>query len=256
MRKPIAAVGSSLFFAAAPAVVAGVIPYMITRWQTRALIWLPWRILGVLAIAAALPILVQAFARFVTEGRETPAPVAPTERLVVGGTYRYVRNPMYGVVSAPAAVGPTGAVVMKTAAASSPWRLRRDTFTMMRLRFALAWVAILATASGCAGRSTPGGAPPADRNTLTPEEIGQRPFYSVYEAVASLRPNWLILRGFDDAVQVYVDENHVGGVEVLRTIRLPSVAVIRYMDGIQATARYGRDHDQGAILVTTRAAGR
>jgi protein-S-isoprenylcysteine O-methyltransferase Ste14 len=39
--------------------------------------------------------------RFVREGRGTPAPVAPTEELVVGGDYRYVRNPMYvGVVTA------------------------------------------------------------------------------------------------------------------------------------------------------------
>ena len=30
----------------------------------------------------------------------TPAPVAPTERLVVGGVYRYVRNPMYLAVGA------------------------------------------------------------------------------------------------------------------------------------------------------------
>ena len=44
--------------------------------------------------------LVHAFARFVTEGAGTPAPVAPTERLVIGGLYRYVRNPMYLAVIA------------------------------------------------------------------------------------------------------------------------------------------------------------
>jgi protein-S-isoprenylcysteine O-methyltransferase Ste14 len=42
--------------------------------------------------------LVSAFVRFVVEGLGTPAPIAPTEELVVGGLYRYVRNPMYVAV--------------------------------------------------------------------------------------------------------------------------------------------------------------
>jgi protein-S-isoprenylcysteine O-methyltransferase Ste14 len=45
-------------------------------------------------------VLTSAFLRFVREGAGTPAPVAPTERLVVGGLYRYVRNPMYLAVLA------------------------------------------------------------------------------------------------------------------------------------------------------------
>ena len=44
--------------------------------------------------------LVQAFVRFVVEGFGTPAPVVAPERLVVGGVYRYVRNPMYVAVLA------------------------------------------------------------------------------------------------------------------------------------------------------------
>jgi protein-S-isoprenylcysteine O-methyltransferase Ste14 len=36
----------------------------------------------------------------VVEGLGTPAPVASTENLVVGGLYRYVRNPMYLAVAA------------------------------------------------------------------------------------------------------------------------------------------------------------
>ncbi|WP_238580744.1 methyltransferase family protein [Streptomonospora alba] len=40
-----------------------------------------------------------AFARF-TAARGTPAPVAPTEHLVVDGFNRYVRNPMYVALTA------------------------------------------------------------------------------------------------------------------------------------------------------------
>jgi len=47
-----------------------------------------------------VPVLVHAFVRFVREGLGTPMPAAPTENLVVGGLYRYVRNPMYVAVTA------------------------------------------------------------------------------------------------------------------------------------------------------------
>jgi protein-S-isoprenylcysteine O-methyltransferase Ste14 len=58
------------------------------------------RALGAVLIAAGLVVLVHAFVRFVVEGVGTPAPVAPTEHLVVGGLYRHVRNPMYVAVAA------------------------------------------------------------------------------------------------------------------------------------------------------------
>jgi protein-S-isoprenylcysteine O-methyltransferase Ste14 len=99
VRKPSAAAGSALFFAVAPGVVAGLIPYGLTGWETGGEWWLPLRVLGGLLTAAAAAVLVHAFARFVSEGLGTPAPAAPTEHLVVGGLYRYVRNVMYIAVT-------------------------------------------------------------------------------------------------------------------------------------------------------------
>ena len=62
----------------------------------------PWPL--VVAISASLitagaGVLLHAVWRFAVEGRGTPSPTAPTERLVVSGAYRYVRNPMYLAVA-------------------------------------------------------------------------------------------------------------------------------------------------------------
>jgi protein-S-isoprenylcysteine O-methyltransferase Ste14 len=95
-------VGSVLFLVGAPGVVAGLVPWVLTGWEVEEPLpyWLPLRVAGVVLIAVGAVVLLHAFARFVVEGVGTPAPVAPTERLVVGGLYRYVRNPMYLAVAA------------------------------------------------------------------------------------------------------------------------------------------------------------
>jgi protein-S-isoprenylcysteine O-methyltransferase Ste14 len=87
-----AVLGSAVFFFAAPCVVAGLVPWWINGWSEPRF-W-PAAIL----VAAGVVELLRAFARFVREGRGTPAPVAPTEQLVIGGDYRFVRNPMYVAV--------------------------------------------------------------------------------------------------------------------------------------------------------------
>jgi protein-S-isoprenylcysteine O-methyltransferase Ste14 len=88
-------VGTVVFLFLAPGVVAGVIPWLLTRWEVDKALWLPLRLAGGVILATSVGVLLHAFARFVVEGIGTPAPVAPTERLVIGGLYRYVRNPMY-----------------------------------------------------------------------------------------------------------------------------------------------------------------
>jgi protein-S-isoprenylcysteine O-methyltransferase Ste14 len=94
MQRSAAAIGSTLFMALAPGTVAGLVPWWLTGWHGSAW-WPPARVLGGALVLGGGVVLMQAFARFVIEGLGTPAPVAPTEHLVVGGLYRYVRNPMY-----------------------------------------------------------------------------------------------------------------------------------------------------------------
>jgi protein-S-isoprenylcysteine O-methyltransferase Ste14 len=95
MKRIRAAVGSTVFFLLAPGVVAGLIPWWITGWRgSTSVAALPFAA-GVVISTLGLAALVHGFQRFVREGAGTPAPVAPTERLVVGGLYRHVRNPMY-----------------------------------------------------------------------------------------------------------------------------------------------------------------
>jgi protein-S-isoprenylcysteine O-methyltransferase Ste14 len=98
VSKARAAVGTIVFLLVAPGVVAGLVPWLLTEWDTSGPpLWL--HVIGWLAVAAGAAVLLEAFARFVIEGIGTPAPIAPTNELVVGGLYRYVRNPMYLAVA-------------------------------------------------------------------------------------------------------------------------------------------------------------
>jgi len=97
-----AILGSALFFVVAPMMIAGVVPCLVTHWEFQA----PFagveltRVAGIALIIVGLPGLLDSFARFAIQGIGTPAPVAPTENLVVTGLYRYVRNPIYVAVVA------------------------------------------------------------------------------------------------------------------------------------------------------------
>jgi protein-S-isoprenylcysteine O-methyltransferase Ste14 len=95
-----AALGSLVFLVVAPGVAAGLVPWWLTGWDAGE--GVPWPVIGagIVLVAAGAGVLLHAFGRFVVEGIGTPAPVAPPEHLVVGGLYRYVRNPMYLAVGA------------------------------------------------------------------------------------------------------------------------------------------------------------
>ena len=116
MPKTIAILGSALFFVVAPCVVAGLIPWWITRWEFLPPLFglEPTRAIGIALMIAGVPGLVDSFARFALQGLGTPAPIAPTATLVVTGLYRYVRNPIYMSVVA---------VIVGQAVLFGDWRL-------------------------------------------------------------------------------------------------------------------------------------
>jgi protein-S-isoprenylcysteine O-methyltransferase Ste14 len=94
-------IGSAAFFLAAPGVVAGLVPYLLTGWRLQEPLGglTLSRVPGAALILVGLACLVDSFARFAIQGEGTPAPIAPTRHLVVTGAYRHVRNPMYLAVA-------------------------------------------------------------------------------------------------------------------------------------------------------------
>ena len=122
----------------------------------------------------------------------------------------------------------------------------------------LRWLGILLTLAAAACASAGTGGQRTDRNLLTYEQIRETNRQNVYDVVESLRSNWLRERGVTSlqsesaVVQVYLDDNRLGGVANLRAISVIPVRYIRWYDGIAATGRWGLDHGAGVIYVSTR----
>jgi protein-S-isoprenylcysteine O-methyltransferase Ste14 len=96
MRSWRAGIGSAVFFVLAPGTFVGLLPWWITGWRFLAPLpgWLAARVIGATLIVLGVIPVVHAFTEFARAGG-TPAPVAPTQHLVVTGFNRYLRNPMY-----------------------------------------------------------------------------------------------------------------------------------------------------------------
>ena len=102
MTRTRAVLGSLAWLLLAPGGLTLVVPWALTGWRHGAPLvdGEASRWVGAVLVVLGLPVLVEAFARFALVGRGTPVPLLPTERLVVDGFYRRVRNPMYVAVTA------------------------------------------------------------------------------------------------------------------------------------------------------------
>lgn len=112
--------------------------------------------------------------------------------------------------------------------------------------------------------------PPRPRSTpslITTEEIAERAPTAQHaqEIIERLRPQWLRPRRgavsmsgmtTTPAIRVYLNDiRQQGGVDVLRTILRDEVVELRFVNGVDASARYGVDHELGAVLVRTHKRG-
>ena len=90
--------GAAFIFFGGPTIVAGLVPWLLTRWEGDQRL-LALKLLGVVVLVAGGALVLETTTRFALQGRGTPAPWAPPERFVERGSYRFVRSPMYlGVI--------------------------------------------------------------------------------------------------------------------------------------------------------------
>jgi hypothetical protein len=113
---------------------------------------------------------------------------------------------------------------------------------------------LLVGACASAGTGSSGG---VRREVLASDELSDGAPASLYDAIRTLRSEWLNRHGGGSLLQhgdvmVYVDDARLGTSEVLRNIRTDQVVMARYVNPTEAQARFGSDHLFGAILVTMR----
>jgi protein-S-isoprenylcysteine O-methyltransferase Ste14 len=96
MRRSTAAIGTAVYFAGAAGTFAVLVPWLVTGWQFhRPLpLWTVAQVIGGALICLGVVPVVHTFIQFARAGG-TPMPLAPTQRLVVTGFHRYIRNPIY-----------------------------------------------------------------------------------------------------------------------------------------------------------------
>ena len=95
---------------------------------------------------------------------------------------------------------------------------------------------------------------------ITYEELQEQGQYSnLYDVIEVLRPRWLQPQGGPDTftgqqgqVQVHMDGNWLGDVDVLRGLSASGVTSINWIRPLDASSRYGLDHSHGAIVISTR----
>jgi hypothetical protein len=96
-------------------------------------------------------------------------------------------------------------------------------------------------------------------NVITAPEVAHTRAATAYDAVRQIRPEMLRYRSpgtlqlfSTSEAGVAVDNNLLGGIEVLRGIPAADVARIEFLDSWQTAKKFGLESRDGIILVATR----
>ena len=120
----------------------------------------------------------------------------------------------------------------------------------------IALVSLTMALGACASSGT-SSSPSRSATVINAAELDTVEELNAYEAVQRLRPNWLRTRGrvsmaSQQGIQLYIDGIHRGYVSELVSIRANAVGQMRFLSAREATARFGTNHVDGAVLVTMK----
>lgn len=111
---------------------------------------------------------------------------------------------------------------------------------------------------GCAAGERSASKAGSSQDPITAEEIELTQANNVYDLLYQLRPHWLRGRGRKSIHNpgasypaVFINGQELGSIEMLSTIPVSNVQLIRFLDIGEATMRYGADHPSGIIEITT-----
>jgi hypothetical protein len=130
----------------------------------------------------------------------------------------------------------------------------------------MTFAALSGTTVGCASTpatgqgmvETPNPSARRTRDQISREELSEMSAMSLYEVVQRIHPEWLQSRNqvgggrntsTASVVQVYMDTQRLGTVDMLRQISVNAAASLRYYSAADAQARFGTGNNGGAIQI-------
>lgn len=121
------------------------------------------------------------------------------------------------------------------------------------------WIVVVVLLTACSSTGVKSSAEPrGSRDVITREQLAESSAANVYDHIHRARPEALrargqsSIRGGAEMPVVYIDGVRRGAPELLRQIRLNDVEEIRFVNGTDASTRYGLGHGGGVIDVRTR----